>query len=93
MTDTKPADEIRFGRVKATIWMNTTEDGQARYSAVFSRVYRDGDQWKTTHSFSRNDLLLLAKVADIAHTRIWALRQDEAAEAGAAVETAVETEV
>ena len=27
MTDTKPADEIRFGRVKATIWMNTTEDG------------------------------------------------------------------
>ena len=35
MTDTQPADEIRFGRVKATIWMNTTEDGQARYSAVF----------------------------------------------------------
>ena len=90
MTDTKPADEIRFGRVKATIWMNTTEDGQSRYSVVFSCLYREGEQWKSTHSFGRNDLLLLAKVADFAHTRISALRQDEGAEA--AVETAVETE-
>ena len=90
MTDTKPADEIRFGRVKATIWMNTTEDGQSRYSVVFSRIYRDGDQWKSTHSFGRNDLLLVAKVADLAHTRVSALRQDDAAEAAAA--TAVETE-
>ena len=87
MTDTKPADEIRIGRVKATIWMNTTEDGQARYSVVFSCLYRDGEQWKTTHSFGRNDLLLLAKVADIAHTRISAFRQDDRAEATAAVET------
>ena len=85
MTDMKPADEIRFGRVKATIWMNATEDGRARYSVVFSRLYREGEQWKSTHSFGRNDLLLLAKVADLAHTRIWALRQDEGAEA--AVET------
>ena len=28
-------------------WMNTTEDGQARYSVVFSCLYRDGDQWKS----------------------------------------------
>ncbi len=81
MTDTKPADEIRIGRVKATIWMNTTEDGEPRYSVVFSRLYREGAQWKTTHSFGRNDLLLLAKVADIAHTRVSALRQDDGAEA------------
>ena len=67
--------------------MNATEDGQARYSVVFSRLYRDGDQWKTTHSFGRNDLLLLAKVADLAHARVCALRQDEGAEAQATVET------
>ena len=85
MTDTQPADEIRFGRIKATIWMNTTDDGQARYSVVFSRIYREGEQWKTTHSFGRNDLLLLAKVADLAHTRVSAFRQDDLAEA--AVET------
>ena len=92
MTDTKPADEIRIGRVKATIWMNTTEDGQARYSVVFSRIYREGGQWKSTHSFGRNDLLLVAKVADLAHTRIWAFRQDEGTEAEAVAGTAVETE-
>ena len=92
MTDTKPADEIRIGRIKATIWMNTTEDGQARYSVVFSCLYRDGEQWKTTHSFGRNDLLLLAKVADLAHTRIWALRQDDTAETEAAAGTAVGAE-
>ena len=86
MSETKPADEIRIGRVKATIWMNATEDGQARYSVVFSRLYREDDQWKSTHSFGRNDLLLLAKVADIAHTRVSALRQDDRAEAMAAVE-------
>ena len=90
MTDTKPADEIRIGRVKATIWMNTTEDGQSRYSVVFSRIYREGEQWKSTHSFGRNDLLLLAKLADLAHTRVSALRQDDAA--AAATGTAVETE-
>ena len=90
MTDTKPADEIRFGRVKATIWMNTTEDGHARYSVVFSRIYREGDQWKSTHSFGRNDLLLLAKVADLAHTRVSAFRQDDAAETEA--QAAVEAE-
>ena len=41
MTDTKPADEIRIGRVKATIWMNTAEDGAPRYNVVFSRLYRE----------------------------------------------------
>ena len=87
MSETKPADEIRIGRVKATIWMNATGNGQARYSVVFSRLYREDDHWKSTHGFGRNDLLLLAKVADIAHTRISAFRQDDRAEAMAAVET------
>ena len=82
MPDTQPADEIRIGRVKATIWLNPTEDGD-RYSVVFSCLYRDGEQWKTTHGFGRNDLLLLAKVADLAHTRVCALRQDDAAQAAA----------
>ena len=35
MTDTKPADEIRIGRVKATIWMNTTEDGEPPTASSF----------------------------------------------------------
>ena len=64
----RPVDEVRIGRVKATIWRNETEDGKARFNTVFSRLYKDGDAWQSTPSFGRNDLLLVAKVADLAHT-------------------------
>ena len=43
-------------------------DGPA-YNATVSRLYKDDDQqWKTSESFGRDDLLLLAKVLDLAHT-------------------------
>ena len=33
----------------------------------FERLYKDGDEWKRTDSFGRDDLPLVAKVADLAH--------------------------
>ena len=63
MANPKPISEVRIGRVKAAIWPNGT-DGRTRHNVTFSRLYKDGDEWKSTQSFSRNDLLLLAKVAD-----------------------------
>ena len=76
MANPKPISEVRIGRVKAAIWPNETE-GRTRYNVTFSRLYKDGDEWKSTQSFSRNDLLLLAKVADQAHSRIFELQQAE----------------
>ena len=76
MANQKPVDEIRIGRVKATLWKNGTED-QPRYNVTFSRLYKEGDQWKSTQSFGRNDLLVLAKVADFAHTCILQLPVEE----------------
>ncbi len=76
MANPKPISEVRIGRVKAAIWPNETE-GRTRHNVTFSRLYKDGDQWKSTQSFSRNDLLLLAKVADLAHSRIFELQQAE----------------
>ena len=76
MANQKPVDEIRIGRVKATVWRNGTED-QPRYNVTFSRLYKEADQWKSTHSFGRNDLLVLAKVANFAHTRIFQLPVEE----------------
>ena len=81
MANHKPIDEVRIGRVKATIWKNGTEDAP-RYNVTFSRLYKDGDQWKSTPSFGRNDLLTLAKVADLAHARIYSLPQEQPDEAG-----------
>ena len=91
MAHQKPIDEVRIGRVKATIWKNGTEDAPrssrdapayVAYNVTFSRLYKDGDQWKSTQSFGRNDLLTLAKVADLAHTRIYALPQEQTGDAG-----------
>ena len=65
----KPAAELRIGAVKATIWENQGEN-RVRYNTVFSRLYRDGDQWKSTDHFGFRDLLTLAKLADQAHTLI-----------------------
>ena len=76
MANPKPISEVRIGRIKAAIWPNGT-DGRTRYSVTFSRLYKGGDQWKRTQSFGRNDLLLLAKVADQAHSRIFKLQQEE----------------
>ena len=75
MANQKPHDEVRIGTVKAAIWQNQAGD-RTRYNVTFSKSYRDADgQWKTTHSFGRNDLLVLAKVADQAHSRIVELEQ------------------
>lgn len=74
----RPATEYRLGRVKATVWLNETQLG-GRYSVVFSRLYKpDGaEQWQTTSSFSRDDLPLVAKLADMAHMFIYgSLQQD-----------------
>ena len=69
--------EVRFGAIKAAIWKNDTANG-VRYNTTFSRLYKDRDdgQWKSTDSFGRDDLLVLAKVADTAHTWIHQQTQD-----------------
>ena len=72
MSNTKPLTEVRVGAVKAAIWPNTSESGVTRYNVTFSRIYKDAEgNWKSTSSFGRDDLLLLAKVADQVHTKIF----------------------
>ena len=66
----QPVDEIRLGRIKAAIWENETENG-IRHNVTISRLYKDGDDWKDSPSFGRDDLLVVAKVADLANTWIF----------------------
>jgi hypothetical protein len=77
----QPAHEVRLGSVKAAVWANQTEGG-VRYNVTFERLYREGEQWRSTTSFGRDDLLLLGKVADLAHTWICTPRKDEPTTAG-----------
>lgn len=66
---TKPAHEIRLGAIKVAIWENETERGK-QFNVAPSRLYKDGDEWKSATNFGRDDLLVLAKVLDMAHTWI-----------------------
>ena len=79
----KPVHEVRLGSIKAAIWRNDTATGP-RHNVTFSRIYKDReeDQWKSTDSFGRDDLLLVGKVADQAHT--WIMEQRADRETGSA---------
>ena len=68
---TKPVHEVRLGRVRAAIWENETQNG-TRHNVTVSRLYKDGyDKWKDSNSFGREDLPLVCKVMDMAHTWIY----------------------
>lgn len=69
-----PVHEIRFGTVKAAVWENKAGDNII-HNVTFSRSYRDENEWRNTDSFSRDDLLVVAKIADLAHTWIHEQRQ------------------
>lgn len=73
-----PIHEVRLGRIKAAVWKNETEGG-VRYNTTFTRLYKEKEDkdWKFTDSFGRDDLLLVSKVADIAHSWICEQQQEE----------------
>ena len=71
---TKPAAEVRFGNIRAAIWRNEGESGPW-YNVTVERSYRDGTDYKSSTSFGRDDLLILAKVADQAHSEIYRLQR------------------
>lgn len=66
----QPVHEIRLGAVKAAIWENETSVG-IRHNVTVSRLYKEGDEWRNTDSFGRDDLPLVAKVVDQAHSWIF----------------------
>lgn len=66
----RPVHELRMGRIKAAIWENETSNG-IRHNVTITRIYKDGEQWKDSSSFGRDDLPLVGKVSDLAHTWIY----------------------
>ena len=63
----RPVHEIRMGRIRAAIWANETEKG-VRHNVTITRLYKDGDDWKDSSSYGRDDMPLVSKVSDQAHT-------------------------
>ena len=82
----RPLHTIRYGAVKAAIWRNVVDNGSAPrpiYNVTFSRSYKDGNDWKDSSGFGPDDLLVLAKIANDAHTFIHERCQKETSQPGA----------
>jgi len=67
----KPVNEICLGRIRAAIWANQTEHRDVWFNVTVTRLYKEGDQWKDSATFRRDDLPIVAKVVDMAYAWIW----------------------
>jgi hypothetical protein len=59
---TQPIHQIRHGAVSASIWRQETEKGPL-FNVSFQRAYKDGETWKHSSSFGRNNLLVVSLIA------------------------------
>ena len=78
----RPIHEVKLGRLVAAIWRNEidSENGGSviRHNVTFSRLFKpEREQWQNSSSFGRDDLLLLGKLADQAHSWIYAQTQEQ----------------
>ena len=71
MAQTKPSHEVRLGRIRATIWANENGQDDVWFNVTVSRLYNDGDSWKDSSTFRRDDLPVVAKAMDMAYAWIW----------------------
>ncbi|MCZ7665666.1 MAG: hypothetical protein M5U22_23260 [Thermoleophilia bacterium] len=70
----RPVHTVRFGALKAAVWLNDTSVGPI-HNVTVTRSYKDGDTWKDSGSFGYDDLLPLAKALNAAHSWINEQRQ------------------
>ena len=61
-TNGHPVHTIRHGAISASIWRQETDKGPM-FNVTFDRSYKDGDAWKHSTSFGRNNLLVVSLIA------------------------------
>lgn len=77
MANDPPVKTLKMGTIKAAIWKQDTAAGPM-YSVTFERLYRpQGGDWKSSQSYGRDDLLVVAKLADRANTWIYAQQEKD----------------
>ena len=74
----QPIETFRLRGISASIFANQTDDGQTFHRVSIVRTYRDSDgQFQTTSAFSRDDLPIVAHIADEAWQFIMELEQEQ----------------
>jgi len=65
----QPVHVVRIGLIKARVWRKQTRSG-LRHTVSVLRLYRNGDVWKESTRFGRDDLPVLRLLLDQVHTWI-----------------------
>jgi hypothetical protein len=68
----KPAEKFRDGAIEVAVWRNENEKGPW-FSVTSTRSYKQGEEWKQSDNFGKDDILPLCKLLDQAHS--WILNQ------------------
>ena len=68
-------------RWRPPIWKSDRQSA-VRYNVTFEGPYKDDDDCQSTDSFGRDDLLVLAKVVDQAHSLLFEQGQEETQQSG-----------
>ena len=91
MTQQTPIAKFRAGQVSAALWENEIQTGGRTVTilkATIQRRYRDTDgNWKSSTSFSRNEIPLAVHCLQKAFEKIIELQQEASANGGGTDET------
>jgi hypothetical protein len=60
-----PVKTYRLGRIHAAVWQQESENGSF-YNTTIQKRYKDGDEYKSTNSYSAGDLAHVAAVSQLA---------------------------
>lgn len=66
----KPVYQLRHGLLKVRVWRKRTRSG-IRHTVSVIRLFRNGDVWKESTRFGREDIPLIRLLLDKAHTWIY----------------------
>ncbi len=65
----QPIKTLRGGRIQVAVWENHSDKGPF-YNVTVSRSYKENEIWKSSDSFGRDDLLVLAQLLGSSYTYI-----------------------
>jgi len=66
----KPVFELRRGLIKVRVWRIRTKTS-LRHSVTVTRLFRNGEVWKESTRYGRDDIPLVRLLLDEAHTWIY----------------------
>lgn len=79
-SSTKPIKTFRHRGISVSVFENKTEKNVPFYKISIVRTYKDGDEFKSTPTYSHSDLPMLVYVANEAFDYVLCKERDQRAE-------------